>query len=375
MIRILIYIGILFALAFAGAWVADRPGVVTIDWLGYRIEVAVMVALVALAAVIVVIMLVWAILRSVIGTPALFGGFWRRRRENRGREALSRGLIAVGAGNVRQARRMANDASKLLTDEPATLLLQAQTAQLEGETEKARNAFESMADRADTKLLGLRGLHMEALRAGDAVAARHFAEAAHNQAPDLPWAATAVFDSRCAARDWDGALTTLDALKRFKLVDKEAAKRRRAVLLTGQAIDLEDGEPERARRLAEEAHRLAPELVPAAVIAGRVSSRLGDIRKATKVLEAAWKKAPHPEIADAYAHVRAGDSARDRLKRIRNLITLRANHEEGTLALARAAIDVRDWDLARKTLTPLVKSGASQRGCLLMADIEEGEPR
>jgi len=373
MVRILIYIGLLFALAFAGAWVADRPGTVAVDWLGYHIELAVLTSLVALFAVIVGLLLIWSVLRSTLGSPAMFGRFLTRRRSERGREALSRGLIAVGAGNVRLAKRLSGDASKLLKGDPATLLLKAQTAQLEGATERARKTFETMVETPQTRLLGLRGLHIEALRAGQAEAADLYAEEAHREAPDLPWAATAVFESRCATRQWDAALTTLDAMKRAKLVDKDLAKRRRAVLLAGRALDLEDGSPDDARDLAADAQRLAPDLVPAAVISGRISSRLGDIRKATKVLETAWKQAPHPEIADAYAHVRAGDSARDRLKRIRHLITQRANHREGTLALAQAALDAQEFELARETLTPLLKSASSQRACLMMADLEESQ--
>ena len=89
--------------------------------------------------------------------------------------------------------------------------------------------------------------------------------------------------------------------------------------MTAQAMQLEAGAPDEARSLAVEAHRLAPDLVPASVIAARLLTRHGDVRRASRILEAAWKESPHPDIAAAYAAVRTGDSVRDRLKRVQKL--------------------------------------------------------
>ena len=151
------------------------------------------------------------------------------------------------------------------------------------------------------------------------------------------------------------------------------AQRLRAVLMTAQAMQLEAGAPDEARGLAVEAHRLAPDLVPASVIAARLLTRHGDFRRASRILETAWKASPHPDIAAAYAAVRTGDSVRDRLKRVQKLAGLRANHAEGAMAVARAAIDAHDWAAAREALGGMVASQPSEGVCLLMAEIEEGE--
>ena len=89
--------------------------------------------------------------------------------------------------------------------------------------------------------------------------------------------------------------------------------------------------------------------------------------------ETAWKAGPHPDLSSAYAEVRPGDSMRDRLKRVRKLADLRANHPEGAIAIAQAAIAALEWSAAREILAGLVAGAPSERVCLLMADIEEGE--
>src|SRR5438128_306363 len=82
------------------------------------------------------------------------------RRGVRGYLAMSKGLVAIGAGDVAAARKFAEEADRIAPGEPLVLLLNAQTAQLAGDRAAAERAFETMAGRADTKLLGLHGLYV-----------------------------------------------------------------------------------------------------------------------------------------------------------------------------------------------------------------------
>jgi HemY protein len=189
----------------------------------------------------------------------------------------------------------------------------------------------------------------------------------------IAWAGGALFEYQYRAREWQGALATLATNVETGAVDRTRAQRLRAVLLTARAMELEAGKPDEARGLAYEAHRLAPDLVPATVLAARLLTRNGEVRRAMRVLETGWAAFPHPDIAEAYAAARPGDTVRDRLKRIRRLTEFRANHPEGAMAIARAAIDARDYGAARVALAPYVQSEATERVCMLMAEIEEGE--
>jgi HemY protein len=373
MIRILVYFAVVFAVAVGAAWLADRPGTVSVDWQGWRLDTSVMVAMVALLALLAAVLVVWAVLRGVFRAPSLFRRFLGRRKQDKGRTALSRGLVAVGSGDAKLARRYMTEARRLLPRDPATRFLEAQTAQLTGDGAAARAAFEAMLDDPETRTLGLHGLYVEAVRAGEHAAAYHFAEQAAEIAPGLPWAGRARFEHAAAVRDWEGAIAILDKNAHNGLVDKPAAKRLKAVLLTARALELEAAAPERARALALEAHGLAGDLVPAAGVAGRVLARLDDPRRATKVVEAAWRRAPHPELAEAYALIRPGEAARDRLKRMRALAALAPGHAEGRLAVARAAIDARDFAAARAELKAVFAERPSQRAFLMMADLEEAE--
>ncbi len=373
MIRVFLFLLVVALAALGVAWLAEHPGEVAMTWQGWRIETSLVVLLASIIVLVIVLMILWTLLRLVFGGPAALAGYFRSRRREKGLKALSRGMIATAAGDHRRARRYAREARKQMRDEPLTLLLQAQSAQLAGDRRNAAQAFEAMLADPQTEVLGLRGLFIEAQRAGDQQAARLHAERAAELAPGLPWAANALLDFQTGEGDWRAALGTIERNAENGLIDSKEAKRKRAVLLTAQAMEREENESDGALDQALEAHRLAPELVPAAVVAGRLAASHGSTRKATRLLEKTWRLFPHPDVADVYIHARPGDSARDRLKRARALAAIRPAEPEGKIAVAAAAIDARDWQAARESLAPLLEEAPSRRVCLLMAEIEEGE--
>jgi HemY protein len=177
---------------------------------------------------------------------------------------------------------------------------------------------------------------------------------------------------QCAEGDWRGARETLEKLSDSRAIDAATARRWRAVLLTAEAMGLEDKNPDEAARLAGEAHKLAPDLVPAAVIAARLAAHAGDVRRASRIVEETWRREPHPDLAEVYAYARPGDSPRDRLRRVKALARSWETHAESAIAVARAAIEAHDWAAAREALEPLAEKHPTERVCTLMAQIAEG---
>ncbi|MDX2290003.1 MAG: heme biosynthesis HemY N-terminal domain-containing protein [Hyphomicrobiaceae bacterium] len=370
MLRLIAFLAVIVAIASGLAWLADRPGNLVVNWEGYIVETSVFRAVVILAVVLGFVLFVWSILRQVWESPAVIGDLINRRRNKRGLEALSAGMIAIGAGDRSAATRYAIQARKSLPNEPLTHLLRAQAAQLSGDKTTSRRIFEAMLSAPETEQLGLRGLFLEAEKVGEREAAKNFAERAIKLNPKLSWPFEALFELQCRDSDWSGALETLMIGKRNGHIEKASGERRRAVLLTAQAQALEDNDPERALNLALEAHGLAPDLVPAAALAGRMLASRGNTPKATKIIQRAWQKQPHPDLATAYAYARLGDSPKDRLDRVRKLAQLNPYALESPIAVATAAIEAKDFDAARYALDPLLEGRLTQRVCTLMARIE-----
>lgn len=376
MLRIVLFL-VLIALASAGAaWVADQPGDVVLTWGGFRASPSIPVFVLCLGIFAVLIVLLWSILTVIWRMPGRMRRGRHDKRHARGRHAITHGLLAIGHGDTALARRHAEAARRHAPNDPLALLLHAQSAQLDGNRDEAQRAFRAMAEREDTRLLGLRGLFIEAQRADDAVGAVMIAEEAIKLSPSSTWASHAVLGFRCARGDWSGALAILDSNLSAGLIDKQGYRRQRGVLLTARALELETMDRDVARESVMEAVKLAPTLVPAAVLAAKFESEAHQVRRAMKLVEAAWLANPHPDLADAYAHVKLGDAARQRLQRVETLAAKtpadKAGHVEGQLAIARAAIDASEFARAREVLAPYVND-PTQRVALLMAELERTE--
>jgi HemY protein len=150
------------------------------------------------------------------------------------------------------------------------------------------------------------------------------------------------------------------------------------VLKAALAQQAADRDPKSALALAQEALALAPGLIPAAALGGRLLAANGDLRRAGKTIEAAWRRMPHPDLASAYLRFRRGDSATDRLVRAKALARLAPHDAESALTIGRAALEARDLPGARAAIASLVLAEATggrptARVCVLMADIETAD--
>jgi HemY protein len=371
MFRVLFFFIILLILALGDAWLVDQPGQIMLTWQGYRIETSLLVGAGVLLGAVAALVVAWNSLSIVLRSPSAMSVANRARRREKGYAALSRGIIAVGTGDARLASKAAAEVQRHLPDEPLALLLTAEAAQLTGDHRAVEAAFKEMTRRDHTRLLGLRGLHAHAHRRGDLELAHHFASTAHDIAA-LPWTATAVLERHVAAKDWQSALAVLE--NSGNLIDRTTRDRQRAVLTTAIALGKEQTAPDEALRLARSAIKRAPDLVPAVALAARLLARSG-VRKAAKMIEAAWPLAPHPELAKLYLHLRTGDSNADRLARARILAKRLPRDPESRMALASAAITACDYKSAREAMLPMIEGDErpTARMCLLMAEIEEAE--
>ncbi|MEP4291244.1 MAG: heme biosynthesis HemY N-terminal domain-containing protein, partial [Rhizobiaceae bacterium] len=240
MFRIAAFILLLFAVAFGFAWLADNPGTVTVqwDWLnqGQAYEFDLITLILVLGVVFLLSIFTWWCFFSIINSPKAFGRWRSGRRRDKGYAALSKGLVAAGAGNIPLAKQLAKESSKFLDSEPLVAMLEAQTALLEEDRPAARQQFNVMLESDETRLLGLRGLYLEAEKEGAVEAAAHFAKEANNMAPGTPWAATAVLKVQTISGQWEEAVKTLDLNRSSGVFDKEEYARKKAVVLTALAM-------------------------------------------------------------------------------------------------------------------------------------------
>ena len=373
MVKLLWRFGLLIAAALGFAWLADRPGHITIAWLGRDIEMSVLIAVIILAIGLGVILFLWRMVHRIWRTPSTTREYLRFRKQRKAYESLSRGIIAAGAGDAQAALRHANIAGETLKNEPLVTLLSAQAAQLKGDRAGVKRAFEDMTKSTDTELLGLRGLFAEAKLAGNWAEARSIADRALAKNARLPWASAAVLQVQTASKDWAAAATTIANQGKSGLLPRAEAAKKQAALLAAQALVEEVSNPQKALALALEAHGLDSALVPASAVAARCQLGAGNSRKALKIIRSTWAHSPHPELAQIFANTRDNETAEDRFERVRDFAGKAESNIEIACAIARAAIDAQRFDVACEVLQNYSAENPQARVCGLMAEIESAQ--
>jgi HemY protein len=374
MIRALFLFLVIAVAVLAAVTLADYPGRVTVDWQGWRIDMSVGVLVLLVAILVVVAVVISRFWGAVRRAPGRFIDMRRASRRNRGYKALTQGMVAVAAGDVGEARRWARKADALLDDPPLTMLLSAQAAQLGGEEAAARRYFEAMLDHPDTAFLGVRGLLMQAIKAGDKAEALRLAERAYKLRPETAWVVDQLFELQVESGMWSEASELIaSAIRRKTLPAPSARRRRAAVLVEHSRVAEAEGDIDTALSRAGEAHNLDPTLVPATLSLARLNKARGRGTKAERLIEEAWARAPNPELAHMYGEVIPDNDPLARVKKFQRLFSFRPDHPESHIALAEASLAARLWGEARKHLKATVDKGVTARVCRLMAELEESE--
>lgn len=366
MIKLLWRLALMVLVGTALVWLAERPGIITLHWLGQDIEISVLFGIIALLVVVATSLIVIWTLRRIWLAPSALRGSLKSRRQKKAYESLSRGIIAAGAGDGASAARHAAAAGDTLKNEPLVHLLKAHAAQLRGDKAEVTRLFGGMSQNEDTALFGLRGLYTQARDRGDWQEAQVHARAAHRRNGRLAWAQQAMLHSMTKNGDWRGAANIIEQMTKSGSLTKIEAAKKQAALLCAAALAVETSDKVDALKLASEAHALDASLAPAALVMARLYRSQGQPKRALKALRETWDKQPQRDLAVLAAEAIA-DSPEDKFERVRSLVGKEPASVEGRFALAHAAITAKRFDAARQHLL----DGHSAGACAMMAQIEE----
>ncbi len=312
-------------------------------------------------------------IKNLLAMPAKIRASEREARRTRGVAALTRGLEAVAAGDAPGAVHHAKIARNHLDDVALTRLLTAQAAQISGDETTARDSFSGMLEAPETEFLGLKGLFLQAMKAGDQKAAQGFAERAFRLRPNARWAFDSVFDLGLDRGAWRETREAVAQARRNNVLPAENADRATAALLTADAYAASlSGDQKNALEEAKAALKLAPGFTPAALLAARLFAENGKPGKAAKTIEAAFSVAPHPALIKAYDVLYADEAVEKRADLLRKLSDKNSASREAILLKARADNLTGDWAGAISALEPLLAQAPTAAEFSLIADAVAG---
>ena len=381
LIKILIFVALVGVLAFGAGQLLEMEGGIQIRAMGMEITLG---ALQSVIAIVILVFLVWAllrlagflvaVLRFINGDETAISRYFDRSRERKGFDALAEGMMALASGEGKLALAKAAKADRYLDRPELTNLLAAQAAEQTGDRRKAEEVYKRLLGDDRTRFVGVHGILKQKLADGDTDTALKLAEKAFALKPKHVETQDTLLRLQAGEEDWGGVRSTLNAKLKHGAIPRDVHRRRDGVMALSEAREARlAGKVDMAQELAIEANRLSPDLVPAATMAARAYIEQEKPRYATRVLKAAWEKAPHPELAAEFAAIAPQETPQERLKRFKTLTKLNPAEAETQMLLAELNIASEDFPAARKALGDLVERDPTVRVLTLMAAIERGE--
>ena len=190
MLSPIIKVLVIAAVVLAGGWALDtlvsEPGTLTLDYNDriyqltlFEAALLIVVGILAVLVAIAVLRFVYSLVRFIMGDETAFSRFFAQSRERRGLDALSKGLLAVAAGDGKTAMKKAKLAEKHLKRPELTRLLNAQASELAGDQARAETYYKALMGDDKTAFVGAQGLLGHAMADNDTERALKLAEHSH----------------------------------------------------------------------------------------------------------------------------------------------------------------------------------------------------
>jgi len=386
-----------------------NPGSVKMEWLGYHFEMPASVMLAIILILAIVVSIIHSIWQRLINLPKAIKESLQGKRldkidlslvevmadiaaeeHSKAVEALTKTKTFLGynshsfriadikkpsllqkmfGGGAKVGALSSGTNQKKRVNLEMIEALSAQSFYLNGETEKAKEAFQEMAKSKDKSLefLGLRGLIAAEKQHGDVIKIKGFLERAHKIKPNSSWVHRQIIENNLRLISSGKAPLTISPklLKNNKIFEAMMcvvgsqfvpANHRHGHQTSGHHAANNDESQINKIKMLQRAFDLLPGHVPIACLLARELSKQGLKKQARQVLLFTYKLSPHRDIYKSYIKSSTDLSHIKVLEGIKRLGQSSPDHPETLFILAESAIDNKLWGQAEKHLDALIKA-------------------
>lgn len=348
---LIIQIALLAALLI---WAAHYPGTVTFDWLSHQLTIQIGLFFCALYALLFLTIHAHNIWKAVTGLPGAILRKMEERAKAHSFKTLTKGLSALAAGDTRTARRLSKKIRQDHFNETPglLLLLQAQTARMEGKTTEAARLFTALSQDKNAGFLGLRALLQSALENNNIDQARILAADGLKRFHNNPWLLQAAYKIALQDQNWDEALGHLKNLGRFHILPDEILRRDHTAILIAKADAIKDTAPKQALKYLGRAHKTDPAFPPLIHRMVTLHTDAKHHKKARHVVKSAWKIQPHIQLIPVWAELIPAQKDKTKsgaavMRWFEKLAKTAPDAPESHYALGQAACQCALWGEAR----------------------------
>ncbi|OYW73620.1 MAG: heme biosynthesis protein HemY, partial [Asticcacaulis sp. 32-58-5] len=218
MIRTFLILLAITTLAVLAIGATGEAGRASLIWMGYRVDTSATAAIILIGVLAFTAVCFWNLALWLSRSPQRQAKARAETRRRQADDTLSKGFMAVAAGDGAEARRHAVKAIDLSDNVPLVRVLGALAAETAQDDTATHAAYSAMLSVPELKLAGLKGLMTLAQKQGDRLEAIRLAEEAYSQTKPAMWAFRTLFEARLTAGEWAEALDLIEGALGRKLI-------------------------------------------------------------------------------------------------------------------------------------------------------------
>lgn len=369
----LLFIGVISLFMIVGF--EERLGHVEVEWLGYRLETNVGLALLSLALGMIILLFLMRIIRSIFGFPSWLKERSALKHNKKIEQQLQNGLISYV---MKDGETLALEAEGLMRkggDQGLALFFRAEASVMKGDRKKAHELFLELSRLKGFEALGLNGLLKLALQRGGYEEVLYYVMACEQYYVSSPWLMDILFETALRFDKFEEAYDALKRKKSLKMITIEEYQSKVALVLLAQALkEQELGHLESYERLIEQSFESDESYLPTLLHFLPILLREEKYSRLRKIIERTWSSSPHPDLARLYAASMPEATDIEIYRLIQRLSSFAPHHPESRLEMARYALRAKLWGQAREYLEGLIDDHIkSPEIFFLRAQLEEAE--
>ena len=298
--------------------------------------------------------------------------FYKERLSfEKGHDSFVQGMVALANKDYKKVIVESKNANKYLKNKSLSLLLTSETLKIEKKFDQLNDVYEEMLSSSDMKLLGLRGLMEQNLRAQDYHHAFVYGEKLFYINPKIDKLYETLINIIGKTNNWQKLIHLSDQSLKYKIINKKTYLENKSIAYFEIAkIKCKSFEQE-SIELMEKALSLKDNFPPFVNFYIQLLINDNKFEKAKKVLKKAWSVFPHPQLKQ-HIQVLAKELKISYLELVKHICSNAKDNYETKILLTECHIEKQSWNEARNQIKSLLDHKPSREICLLMAKIEEG---
>lgn len=370
MFKILSLFIILSITGYITIWIKKHPGEIAIEWQGWLIETSVPVIVSITILLFLTLIIIYWLSKKIFSIPKFIHKKYKIKKTKKANTTIIRALSAKSMGEMELAEKLSKEA-KYLNNSPLKLLLDSELNNYNNNEDVYIADLKKMVGHPETMLLGLKSLSNFYLNKGDIKEAINIIRKAPRSKNTPSWFFMTALKFNILEKNWDDIVKNIEYIEKYTKISKTKIKILKSRIYLFKALEFNQEKGTESKYI-DIALKFDSSFAPAIILKAKLLYKKDD-KLALNFIKKSWKKFPHPDIANFITEIYSDKPKIELLNIAKNLMKLNNNTYLNNVTLAKVAISIGSWTVARQALKIIPEENWTKNIYLMMSDLEKKE--